>query len=56
MKTKLDNIVDDIPPKTAEKVKLLKVKVKYYLVSFDLRKISTWLEHEKYENVLISLG
>ena len=41
MKAKLNNIVDDLPPKAAEKVKLREVKVSYCFFSFDLRKILT---------------
>ena len=41
MKAKLNNIVDDIPPKTAEAVILHNVKVRNYFFCFDPRKIST---------------
>ena len=53
MKAKLNKIVDDIPPKTTEKIKLHKVKVSYCYFGFDLRKISILLKPEKNENFMI---
>ena len=42
----LNKIVDDIPPKIAEKVKLHKVKVSYYFFKFwskkNIDKITPW--------------
>ena len=34
LKVNLNKIVDDVPPKIAEKVKLHKVKVSYYFFKF----------------------
>lgn len=38
LKVNLNKIVDDIPPKIAEKVKLHKVKVSYYFFKFCSKK------------------
>ena len=49
MEARLNNTVDDILAKNTEKVKLYNVNVSYFFFSSDVRKISTWLEPEKYE-------
>ena len=53
MKVKLKSIVDGIPPNTAEKVKLLNVKVSYCFFTFNPGATSEWAEPENWQIILI---